>query len=444
VKGRPVGVLAVQDSVDAFNQVMTGGGQWERDGLGKTGETIIIGPDFTLRSASRFLIEDPEGYANDQRAIATPEDQIERILTQNSPILEQEVRTEAAAQALRGSTGSGVITDYRGREILGSWAPLKLHDLNWAIVGKMDLDEAFAPIYGLARDTLIQTAIILVIITLVVMLLANSFVRPVNDLIARVRRFGSGEIDVEFDGDTSDEIGDLASSFRELVESARKQTRLIEQVSGENERLLANMLPRRIAQRVQRGDDEDMVETVPDVSVVFAETRGLVECTYQRSANESVQILKQIISTADSIGEKHAVERIKTMGDTYMAAVGLSSPLLDHMRRALEFVRELDDAVQRIGNEHSLNLRLTAGISSGPVITDVAFDDEMLFHLWGEAVIQADHARDHAAEGQIVVTQVVRDKLADSYRFEALPRYCSSWRIAVTPPAALMLAITSK
>ncbi|MCZ6710647.1 MAG: HAMP domain-containing protein [Gammaproteobacteria bacterium] len=419
-KGRPVAVLAAQESTGELDRVITGGRQWERDGLGKTGESVLIGPDYLLRSASRFLIEDPEGYAADQRSIATSDDVIERILRLNSPILEQEVRTVAAEQALSGRTNTGVIIDYRGREILGSWAPLKLVDLDWAIVGKMDLSEAYAPIYRLARDTLIQSVVILVVVTLVVMVLANSFVRPINDLIARVRRFGAGDEEVEFDRDFHDEIGDLAKSFRDLVESARQQTRLIERVSNENERLLGNLLPRRIAQQVKHGD-EDLVETVPDVSVLFAETRGLVEVTYERSANESIEILKRIISAADSLGEKHGVERIKTMGDTYMGAVGLSAPVLDHMRRAVEFAGELRDAVERIGNEYEMPLSLRLGISAGPVVTDVVHDEELLFHLWGEAVIQADHARDRASNGQIVVTQVLYDKLADSYRFARLP-----------------------
>ncbi|MGI9328325.1 MAG: adenylate/guanylate cyclase domain-containing protein, partial [Pseudomonadales bacterium] len=418
-KGRPVAVLAVQESTAALNRVVTGGQQWERDGLGKTGETAIIGPDFTLRAASRFLIEDREGYVADQRAIATSEDTIKRILRQDSPILEQEVRTLAAEQALRGQTNTGVLIDYRGHEILGSWAPLKLGELNWAIVGKMDLSEAYAPIYQLARDTLIRTIVILGIITLAVMLLASSFVRPINDLIARVRRFGAGEEDVEFNDEADDEIGDLANSFRELVQSARKQTRLIEEVSSENERLLSDMLPRRIAQQVKQSS-EDLVETVPDVSVLFAETRGLVEVTYENSASRSIEILKRIVSTADAIGEKHGVERIKTMGDTYMAAVGLSSPALDHMRRAVVFAGEMRSAVAQIGAEYEVQLDLRVGISAGSVVTDVVHHNELLFHLWGEAVVQADHALDRATNNQIIVTQPVHEKLTQGFRFERL------------------------
>lgn len=415
---RPVAVLAVQESTAELDRVMTGGGQWARDGLGKTGETILIGPDYTMRSASRFLIEDPEGYAADLRAAATPEAEIQRMLSLGSPILEKEVRTVAAEQALTGRSGTGVITDYRGVEILGSWAPLRLADLDWAIVGKIDLSEAYAPIYDLAKATLIQTVIIMAVITIVVMVLANSFVRPINDLISRVRRAGSGDVEVRFDGEGNDEIGDLSRSFSDLVDSVRQQTRLIEEVSRENQRLLENMLPRRMAQRVRHGDDEELIETVDDVSVVFVEVHGLVELTYQRSAAESVDFLREFVATTDETARRHGVERIKTMGDTYMAAVGLSAPLLDHMRRAVEFARDVQRDVARISAVRELDLSVVAGISAGTVITDLVHDKEVLFQLWGEAVIQADHARDRGRRGEIIVTQGIRDQLADGYAFE--------------------------
>ncbi len=430
-KGRPVGIVAAQESTAALDRVVTGNRKWERDGLGKTGETVLIGPDYLLRSASRFLIEDPEAYAADQRAIRTPEATIQRIVQLGSPILEQEVRTVAAEQALRGQTATGVIVDYRGREILGSWAPLRLQDLHWAIVGKIDLDEAYEPIHRLARNTLIQTLIILVVITVLVMVLANSFVRPVNDLISRVRRFGAGDNSVEFDEDSSDEIGDLANSFRELVESARKQTGMIEEVSRENERLLADMLPQRYAQNLQRGSEEAR-ETIPEVSVIFAELRGLVEITRSQSADVCVSILSEFLAAADRAARRHDAERVKTMGDTYLAAVGLSSQLLDHVPRAVEFARELRDSVATIAQSHELKLDLIVGISAGPVITNLSHDRELMFQVWGEAVIEADFARDEAELGQIVVTGAIHEALAGRYRFERLAgeRTVALWVLA--------------
>jgi class 3 adenylate cyclase len=430
-EGRPVGVIAAQESTAELDRVMTGGGQWERDGLGRTGETVLLGPDYTMRSASRLLIENPEGYAELLRAIGISEEKIERIVKLGSPILEQEARNYATEQALRGQSGTGVVTAALGQEILGSWAPLKLNDLNWVIAGKMDVDEAYAPIYDLAKGMLIQTVIILVVITIVVMLLATSFVRPVNDLIARVQRFGAGDQEVDFDGTGKDEIGDLSLSFRELVESARKQTSLIEEVSKENERLLGNILPRRFAQQVQHGSSE-LRETIPEVSVIFAEIRGLANITQDRSAHDCVAILKEFLAAADEASQSHNAERIKTMGDTYMAAVGLSSPLLDHMSRAVEFARDLRSAVERIAQIENADLQLMVGISAGPVITNVVHEDDLLFHLWGEAVINADHARDQASLGQIVVTDDVKEALVNKYSFSEVsaPGPLSLWALA--------------
>jgi class 3 adenylate cyclase len=106
------------------------------------------------------------------------------------------------------------------------------------------------------------------------------------------------------------------------------------------------------------------------------------------------------------------------MGDTYMGAVGLSAPLLDHMRRAVEFARDVQGDIARISAIRELDLSVTIGIAAGTVVTDVAHNQEVLFQLWGEAVIQADYARDRAGHGEILVTQSVRDQLADSYNFQ--------------------------
>jgi class 3 adenylate cyclase len=108
------------------------------------------------------------------------------------------------------------------------------------------------------------------------------------------------------------------------------------------------------------------------------------------------------------------------MGDTYLAAVGLSSPLLDHMPRAVEFARELRTSVANIAQAYELKLDLIVGISAGPVVTNVSHGRELMFQIWGEAVIEADFARDEAERGQIVVNDAIREALADKYRFERM------------------------
>ena len=99
--GRAIAVLVLRLSPDQINRVMTSGQQWERDGLGKTGEAYLVGPDFLMRSDSRFLIESPQLYAEQLTKNGMPPDEVATILREQSSILHQKVRSEAAERVAR-------------------------------------------------------------------------------------------------------------------------------------------------------------------------------------------------------------------------------------------------------------------------------------------------------------------------------------------------------
>jgi class 3 adenylate cyclase len=419
VGGRAIALLLVELPADAIDRVMTNDRQWEHDGLGRTGEVYLVGSDHLMRSNSRGLIESPERYAQRLRSIKTPEADIERILQQGTTILNQTVHSYPIEQAITGNEGTGVVTGYTGAEILASWAPLRVAGLHWAIVAKIDREEAYAPMRKMARDTLIETLVIVLVITFVVMFLATSFVRPVNNLIARVQLARSGKPDVAFETETGDEIGELARSFRELIDGVQKQAALLEQATAQNHRLLENVMPKGMAQRVKVGAG-GITEQIDDVSVVFAELKGLAEYTRTTSDANSVAVLQQLIGAFDEAASRHGVERIKTVGDTYHAVAGFSQPLLDHARRAVEFALDARSIVRDFNRVSSAHLGLTVGICAGPVIADVMGQDQFQFQLWGAAVIDADYAMDCGGIDEIVVTRGVRDSLADQYRFEPL------------------------
>ena len=417
--GRAFAVLALELPVEEIDRVMTGEQQWERDGLGKTGEVYLVGADLTMRSNSRFLIQAPEAFVQQELALDTPQVEIDRMLRQQSTILNMKVASFAAEQAIAGSEGTAATVGYLGADILASWSPVRVAGLEWGLVAKIDTDEAFAPLRKMARNMLIQALLILLLITLVVMMLATSFVRPVNDLIARVQQARSGNTDVTFATETGDEIGDLSRSFSELIAGVKKQTRLLEEATLQNQQLLENVMPKAMAQRM-RVDQGDISETIEDVTVVFAELRGLADYTHATSDNESVTALKRLIGAFDEAAARHGVERIKTVGDTYLAVTGLSLPLLDHMQRTVEFARTARNIVMNFNHEQGTQLGLTVGIGSGPVIADVMGQGQILFQLWGAAVIAADHAMDCGETNDIVVTRAVHDGLAEQYAFKPI------------------------
>ena len=429
--GRPVALLVLELQASEIDRIMTGDRQWKRDGLGTSGEVYLVGSDGFMRSNSRTLIEDPELFARREAKLNTPQGDVERMLRNESTILLRKVDSFAATQALAGNEGTALTTGYLGRDILASWAPLRVAGLEWGIVARFNQDEAFAPMHTMARDMLIQALLILLLITLAVMLLAGSFVRPLNDLIARVKLARSGDTDVGFATETGDEIGDLARSFRELIAGVQKQTRLLEDVTLQNQVLLENVMPRGMAQRMRLGHGS-INERVEDVTVVFMELQGLADYTRATSDNESVSVLKRLIGAFDEAATRLGVERIKTVGDTYLAVTGLSEPLLDHMHRSLEFALCAREMVMNFNREQGTQLGLTVGIDSGSVIADALGQGQFLFQLWGASVIGADHAMDCGGINDIIVTQAVHASLADQYTFEPFEvpdSLVSLWRL---------------
>ncbi|MFN5388468.1 MAG: adenylate/guanylate cyclase domain-containing protein, partial [Pseudanabaena sp.] len=113
-----IGVLAIQVPVDEINNVMTGNRKWEADGLGKSGETYLVGPDYLMRSVSRFLIETPEEYLKTLVALGVNNETIQRIRQYKTSVLAQAVKTTAVEEAMMGKQDIKIIRDYRDIPVL--------------------------------------------------------------------------------------------------------------------------------------------------------------------------------------------------------------------------------------------------------------------------------------------------------------------------------------
>jgi class 3 adenylate cyclase len=283
----------------------------------------------------------------------------------------------------------------------------------------MDLSEAYAPIRKLARDTLISTVLIMLAITVIVMFLASSFVRPVNELITRVRQAGQGDEDVQIDTQSMDEIGELARSFTDMVDSVRDQTRLVQAMNKENEQLLTSVLPESIARRL-KGGEKQIADRVPDVSVLIANLRGFNTLCHNIPADKLVALLNELVSEFDDSAEAFDIEKVKTVGETYIATCGLHTPHLDHSHRAVDFAIEMQHIVKRFDAKYRLNLSLTVGIGAGDVVAGIVGRNKFIYDIWGETVLQTDRALEKGQAGQIIVTNPVRDKVRDFYHFESL------------------------
>ncbi|MBW4484754.1 MAG: HAMP domain-containing protein [Tildeniella torsiva UHER 1998/13D] len=412
-----IGVLAFQLPVNEINAVMTGNQKWESDGLGETGETYLVGSDGLMRSVSRFLVQDPAGYADSLRAIGVKDDDIARIEQYGTSILQQQVETQAVDQALNGQIGTQIIDDYRGISVLSSYAPLEIEGLDWAVLAEIDLAEAYAPIYSFRRQILVSATLLLLLVTVLAMGLAHLFVRPIQKLIDSARKVATGELDTIAALETEDEFGELGQSFNAMVRSLRTQTNLVEQKNHENEQLLLSVFPAAIAKRLQRGE-KNIAEDLSNVAVLFADLTGFAKLSAALSAYESVSILNDLIGAFDEAGDRYGMEKIKTIGDSYLTVCGLSVPYLDHDKRAIDFGLDLLGIVRRFNLERGFQLNVQIGINSGDVVAGIVGRNKVIYDVWGDTINLASALRDHAPPGGILVSEGVHQRLYDLYQFE--------------------------
>lgn len=414
-----IGVLAVQLPVDEINNVMTGNQKWESDGLGKTGETYLVGRDYLMRSVSRFLVETPDEYLQMLRSLGVSEDVLNRIRQYKTSILAQKVHTIGVEEALAGKQGTQIIQDYRNVPVLSSYAPVRIEGLDWVVLSEMDLAEAYAPIYSFKHQMLISATLLMLLVTLLAMGLAYLFVKPINQLIQNARRVEAGQLDAIAELATEDEFAELAQSFNAMVHSLRAQTNLVEQKNQENEQLLLSIFPAAIAKRLKRGE-KNIAESVSNVSVLFSDLTGFAKLSDSLTAYEIVSILNDLVTAFDEAAERYGMEKIKTIGDSYMAVCGLSVPYLDHDKRAIDFALAMLAIVRRFNHERQFELNVSVGINSGDIVAGIVGRNKVIYDVWGDTINVASALKAASPAGAILVSETVYERLGDLYAFELL------------------------
>ncbi len=410
-----VGILALQIPSSDLNDVMTSGGQWQKSGMGETGEVYLVGRDHLMRSDSRFLLEDHEQYLEILRSIGMPAEEVSRIDKNKTTILFQPVPGSTVDQALNGQTGIDEINDYRGVPVVCSFAPLRIQGMDWVILSEKDLTEINQPITRFRRRVLGSAIILGVLITLAALLIAGLFTRPITLLVSGLHRVIAGDRDVHVPVVSQDEIGDLTKSFNALVDSIGEQEKILASKERENELLLLNILPAPIAERMQAGE-ENIVDRLSDVTVVFASLTGF-GASEDEDPKVAITRLNHLVAEFDSAAEQYGIDKIKTIGDDYMAACGVVAPHLDHAKRTLDFAKEMMAIVERIGRQYDRNLELRIGLHSGPILAGVIGRTRFLYDIWGKTVDIANDIREQADSNGICLSGDTHQFLQDPANF---------------------------
>jgi len=410
--GKIIGVMAVQVPVDLINQVMTGDQHWAKDGLGDTGESYLVGDDDLMRSYPRQLLEHPKQYERDVVSAGTAPATAKRELQVKGSVLLQQVNTTPVTRALQGKTGTVVADDYRGKETLAAYAPLEVDGLRWVVVAQMDTSEAFAPINELTRNIGLALVGIIVLVSLLSLLLAQVFVRPIRRLQTAVNRVSAGEIGVEVRAKQGDEIGDLGLAFNDMSRSLKVKQDLLDDQRRQNDALLRTMMPDEVAKRYKQGD-QTIAADHQDVAVVYADIIGFDDFARDLSAEESLALVNDVWRSFDDAAQRHGVERVRSTRSGYLASCGLSVPRVDNVRRVVDFTADAQAVIDRFNAQNGASIGLRAGIDTGEVTSGLVGKSSLIYDMWGDAVSLAFRVQGIAPTPGVFATQRVVDKLGD-------------------------------
>lgn len=185
-----------------------------------------------------------------------------------------------------------------------------------------------------------------------------------------------------------------------------------------SEMLLRSILPAPIVERL-KVDADIIADSHEDVTVLFADLVGFTEMASKVSASAVVALLDEVFSVFDERAARLGVEKIKTIGDAYLAAAGLPTPNPDHAQLVAEMALGMLDDIQGVSNRLGLSLRLRIGLHSGPVVAGIIGQRKQTYDLWGDTVNTASRLESHGVPGEIQVAESTYLRLMEKFRFEA-------------------------
>ena len=214
------GVLIFQIMTEKLNSIMTNDFNWSVEGMGNTGECFLVGADLLMRSESRHLFVSPQEYKARLKSSGFSNNIIEDIIANGSAILTQPVPTEAVQKALKGQTGTGILTNYLNEISLTSYSPLIYKNLNWAIISESNLEfeQVFLSLTKLRLHSVAFSSLIALLGAIISMLVSNLITTPLEKIFAGTKEITEGKPFKRVTLNSKDELGQLADSLNLMAE----------------------------------------------------------------------------------------------------------------------------------------------------------------------------------------------------------------------------------
>jgi adenylate cyclase len=214
--------------------------------------------------------------------------------------------------------------------------------------------------------------------------------------------------------------------YEQVARTVFRANRQLKVAQARSERLLLNILPGQIADRLKH-DNRTIAENFAEVTVLFADIVGFTQLTQRLSPIALVELLNQVFSQFDHLTDRYRLEKIKTIGDAYMVVAGLPDHRSSHAAAIADMALDMQAAIDRVNAQNagksgladSRTLAIRIGIHTGPVVAGVIGLKKFAYDLWGDTVNLASRLESHGIPGKIQVSPSTYACLRNDYDFEA-------------------------
>lgn len=204
---------------------------------------------------------------------------------------------------------------------------------------------------------------------------------------------------------------------KHLRDQEKAYTLLLQKEREKSDRLLRNILPEPIAERLKQ-EQQTIADSYADVTVLFADIVDFTRQSASMTPPEIVNLLGEIFSRFDRLTERYGLEKIKTIGDAYMVVGGLPTPQENHTETVADIGLEMMEEIGNYGVDGDQPFTMRVGIHCGPVVAGVIGTNKFIYDLWGDTVNVASRMESHSLPGRIQTTTTIYERLKDKYAFE--------------------------
>jgi methyl-accepting chemotaxis protein len=333
--GNHIGYIALQFPINKVNEIMQ-----QRDGMGETGETYLVGEDKRMRSDS-FL--DPTGHSIAASFAGT--------------VQKNGVDTVAVTQAFKGESANKIIIDYNGNPVLSSYTTVDLGTFEWALIAEIDEAEAFQTANALIKISSITIIIVSLVIIFIGFIVAQNISRPIIQAAATAKRVSSGDLTETITVDQNDELGLLQQAMREMIIRLRD---MVEHISASSEQQAAASQELSSITAQTDANVTRQHQATEQVATAINEMSASIDEVTNRTAEASTAAdeSKQLVSTS-SLTVNETVEQIIKLSDGILD----SKNLIDEVQEGTANIVNILVVIKGIADQTNL-LALNAAIEA--------------------------------------------------------------------------------